>query len=137
MIIKKVERLKPNKDNNYAKLDKSITTMPGVYLLFDKNLELLYIGKAKNIRNRILQHTMDKNNRLSEDNKYYSGSIVSYLEADEIYYYSAIEIKSERERNVSEAILINLLNPVYNFLTKSEILKLRFIRKNNKGFPKG
>lgn len=35
---------------------KSLTTRPGVYIMRDKNGEIIYIGKAKNLKNRVSQY---------------------------------------------------------------------------------
>ncbi len=35
---------------------KNLTTRPGVYIMRDKNGEIIYIGKAKNLKNRVSQY---------------------------------------------------------------------------------
>ena len=40
---------------------KRIPTDPGVYLMKDASGEVLYIGKAKNLRNRIITYFQNKN----------------------------------------------------------------------------
>jgi len=127
MELKKVIRLIPSKENHFAKLDKSIPNEPGIYLLFDKDLELIYVGKARNIRHRIREHTSKEiSKRLRYDNLdefEEANSYVSFLNPEEIAYYSCIFVEEERERIVYEMILISILKPKYNFLSKSEQLE--------------
>ena len=35
---------------------KKLTTRPGVYIMRDKNGGIIYIGKAKNLKNRVSQY---------------------------------------------------------------------------------
>ncbi len=48
-------------------LDKKVVNnlpeRPGVYHFMDKNGETIYVGKAKNIKKRVLQHLYDKTNK--------------------------------------------------------------------------
>lgn len=66
-----------------AKLDLEdrISDRPGVYMLFDKATNSLYIGKGVRVVDRILQHTKNGNDRISSFTHYrYSSISEEYLE---------------------------------------------------------
>lgn len=75
----------------------------GVYFLYGKDENLIYIGKSNNIRCRIQQH------------------MISYpysprKEVLRIHYFSCIIIEDEHERGEAEKILIKKHNPPFNRL---------------------
>jgi len=41
MKVQEIIKHKPTKENNFSKIDRSIPSVGGVYLIFDKNLELI------------------------------------------------------------------------------------------------
>ena len=47
------------KDKNGVLKENIISGQPGIYMLYDENLNEFYIGKAKNLRLRILQHAIN------------------------------------------------------------------------------
>lgn len=126
MDIKIIKRLVPSKENHFAKIDKEMFAGAGIYLLWNEKYELIYIGKAKNIRGRILSHVSEDNKKLIDSIDDYGygnyGGIASYLDPAEIIYYSYIPVESERDRIIFELLLIHILKPKYNFLSKSELL---------------
>lgn len=48
-------------DNLYINREK-IEEIPGIYYLYDRNRKLLYVGQAKNLYNRLLQHRSGHSN---------------------------------------------------------------------------
>ncbi len=115
MIIKEIIKLTPTKENNFSKIDKNIPSYSGIYFIYNENFELIYIGKAKNIRLRILQHSSDKTPREGDGSNYTQlGLIGSKIPLGESKYYSYILIEDEEERDLKELILINILQPKYN-----------------------
>ena len=40
---------------------KNITTKPGIYKMLNKSGDIIYIGKAKNLKNRITSYFRNKN----------------------------------------------------------------------------
>jgi len=115
MKINKVIRLIPTKENNFAKLDKSITLDSGIYFLYDSKLKLIYIGRSKNIRQRILQHVSEgTTNRYVAGQEYLSLFYSSKLPIGIVKYFSFIKIKREDERRLKEILLINIFKPRYN-----------------------
>lgn len=45
-----------NARENIEKILANMTTLPGVYKMLGKEGELLYVGKAKNLKNRVLSY---------------------------------------------------------------------------------
>jgi excinuclease UvrABC nuclease subunit len=77
------------------------TNISGVYLIYDENLELCYVGKSKDIRSRIFSHL----------NEY---TVYHQIPPDKEYTFSIVPIKDELERISIEAIYINHYKPRYN-----------------------
>jgi excinuclease ABC subunit C len=89
---------------------KTIPHKPGVYRYYSMNEELLYVGKAKDLKNRVssyFQEGRPKNERLT----------LMISQIDRIEY---TVVKSEKESLILEANLINSLQPKYNVLLKDD-----------------
>lgn len=89
-----------------AKL-KTLSTKPGVYVMRDKNGEIIYIGKAKNLKNRVSQyfHSSPKPSKVQ--------AMVSNI--DDFDYFIAM---SELDALALESNLIHKHQPFYNILLK-------------------
>lgn len=111
MIIIKLEKQIPSKGNNFAIIDNKITKKGGIYFIYNENLELIYIGKTKSIRQRLVQHFSDKSIRWGEFENYPG---ITPLEKNEAKYYSYIEIENEEERNLKEVLLVSIIKTKYN-----------------------
>jgi len=111
MKIIEIQKLVQKADNNFAIIDRTITQKGGIYFLFDKDLELIYIGKAKNIRQRLVQHCSNKSTRWGEY-EYPFG--VTPCKKGEVVYFSYIEIENEKERKIQELILLSIIETKYN-----------------------
>ena len=82
---------------------------PGVYRMFDKNGRLLYVGKAKNLRNRIKNYTDLKGlSRRIQDMVLSTASM------------EIVEVKTEYQALLLESDLIKSLKPKYNILLKDD-----------------
>ena len=100
-------------------LKNTITNLPqspGIYQYFDKNGKLLYIGKAKNLANRVKSYwlftpTLHPNPNLSQ-------RIVKMLEQTTELNY--IVVNSEHDALILENSLIKQLNPKYNILLRDD-----------------
>ena len=95
---------------------KSLPTLPGVYQYFDKNGKLLYIGKAKNLKNRVKSYfrftpTLHPNPNLSK--RIYK--MIS--EAVDLKY---IVVENENDALILENSLIKQLKPKYNILLRDD-----------------
>jgi excinuclease ABC subunit C len=97
---------------------KNLPKKPGVYRYLSDNNDVLYIGKAKNLKNRVstyFQQNRQRNERLN--------LMVSQIDKIE---YTIVD--SEEESLILEANLINNLQPKYNIKLKddSSYVYLRF-----------
>ena len=81
--------------------------LPGVYRMLDLDRNIIYIGKARNIKNRLAQYTQP----LTGKNKTMV-SLVHYLE------YSVTE--SESAALILEGLLIKKFKPKFNILLKDD-----------------
>lgn len=97
--------------------------MLNIYKLYDEEYNLLYIGKTKNINNRIGQHISDRNKIA------WKGKISKIMIAD---------LDSELDLEMYETYYINKLNPpyntskVYNCESRLELIDLEFYEYNRK-----
>ena len=103
-------------DENNPKLpylrDKTskLTTKPGCYLMKNKSGKIIYIGKAKNLRNRVTSYF-----RKGQDHLPKVWKMVSNVED-----YDFIVTDSEFEALVLECSLIKQYTPKYNILLKDD-----------------
>lgn len=108
MICNLVEKLYNRIMNEriQAKL-KTLSTKPGVYVMRDKKGEIIYIGKAKNLKNRVSQyfHSSPKPSKVQ--------AMVNAI--DDFDYFIAI---SELDALALESNLIHKHQPFYNILLK-------------------
>ncbi|MEI8143027.1 MAG: GIY-YIG nuclease family protein [Candidatus Berkelbacteria bacterium] len=87
-----------------------ISSSPGVYKFLDVKGKILYIGKAKNLRNRIRQYFLSTLDR--------GVGIIQMVElADKVV---TVETDSEIEAILLEAELINKIKPKYNIRAKDD-----------------
>ena len=140
MKLNKLIFFKPSKENSFCKIDKNITTSSGIYFLFDKDLELIYIGKAKNIRSRIQQHTSHGNNgrlSLGDVGTYFERRYNTCIPYGIIKYYSFILEVDEEKRNLAELILLSLIKTRFNGGDKIRAIQNYFKDKQEQNINKG
>lgn len=89
---------------------KEVSKSPGIYQFFGREGVLLYIGKAKNLKNRIAQYFTGFT-LLTEKTKI----LVSKIESIE-----TIETESEFDALLLEAELIRTKKPKYNILSRDD-----------------
>ena len=118
---------------------KNMPKLPGCYQYFDKNGELIYIGKAKNLYNRVNSYFMG--------NKKDSPKL--QVMVPQIEHIECIVVNSEIEALILENELIKKHKPKYNILlkddkkfpyfliTKEEYPRIVVVRKANKNALKG
>lgn len=93
-------------DRIRAKL-KTLTTKPGVYVMRDKSGEIIYIGKAKNLKNRVSQYFRNSPKPIKVQ------TMVNNV--DDFDYFIAM---SELDALGLESNLIKKHQPFYNILLK-------------------
>lgn len=117
---------------------KLMPKLPGCYQYFDKNNEIIYIGKAKNLYNRV--------------NSYFVGKKDSpklQVMVPQIKRVECIVVNTEVEALILESELIKKYKPKYNVLlkddkkfpyfliTQEEYPRIAVVRKANKNLQKG
>ncbi|CAA6823860.1 MAG: Excinuclease ABC subunit C [uncultured Sulfurovum sp.] len=95
---------------------QNLPTNPGVYQYFDKHHKLLYVGKAKNLKNRVKSYWRFK--PTLHPNPKQGLRILRMLEqASHIKY---VIVDSEDDALILENSLIKQLNPKYNILLRDD-----------------
>ena len=87
---------------------------PGVYIMRDKQNRVIYVGKAKKLKNRVTQYFQDTA----------SHSLKTKLMVSHVDHFDVIIAASEFEALILECSLIKRHQPKYNILLKDD-----------KGFP--
>lgn len=89
---------------------QSLTMHPGVYIMRDRCDEVIYVGKAKHLRNRVSQYFQDTA----------SHSPKTRIMVSKIDHFDVIVAASEFEALVLECSLIKRYMPKYNILLKDD-----------------
>ncbi len=89
---------------------KKLPDSPGVYLMHAKDDEIIYIGKAKILKNRVRQYFQSGRNK--------SSKILKMVE--NISYFEYIVTDSELEALILECNLIKKHSPKYNTMLKDD-----------------
>lgn len=87
---------------------KKLPPLPGVYLMHNNSDEIIYVGKAINLRNRVRQYFRESTKKTSKIEKMVSN----------ISYFEYIVTDSELEALILECNLIKEHNPKYNTMLK-------------------
>lgn len=95
---------------DFKKQLKNLPDQPGVYLMHDKNDKIIYIGKAKVLKNRVRQYFMASKNHSAKVR-----AMVSH-----IAWFEYIVTDSNLEALVLECNLIKKHKPHYNILLKDD-----------------
>lgn len=115
--------------HNQTTLQKNtqkITTRPGVYLYYDINRNVIYVGKAKNLKNRVRQY-FAKDDAL--------GAKTSLL-VSQIARVQTIPTDSEFEAILLEASLIRKYLPKYNTAARDDKSPLYIVITLDEPFPR-
>ena len=106
-------------------LVKVVPKDPGVYFFKNDKKDIIYIGKAKNLRNRVRSYF--------QKNKYQSPKNISMIKRiDDVEW---IVVRNEVEALLTEANLIKKHQPFYNVNLKDD-KSFPFIRITNEPFPR-
>ena len=88
---------------------KDVPTSPGVYIMYDERGEIIYVGKAKNLKNRLRQYFHKANQTVK---------VMAMME--KVRNFSYIIVKSEVDALLTENNLIKEHKPKYNILLKDD-----------------
>ncbi|MDO5125194.1 MAG: excinuclease ABC subunit UvrC [Ruminococcus sp.] len=102
-----------------------LTTSSGCYIMKDKSGKIIYIGKAKNLKNRVTSYF-----RKGQDHLPKVWKMVSH-----VYDYDFIVTDSEFEALVLECSLIKQYTPKYNILLKDD-KGYSYIRVSDEDYPR-
>lgn len=102
-----------------------LTTKPGCYLMKDESGKIIYVGKAKNLHNRVTSYF-----RKGQDHLPKVWKMVSLVKD-----YDFIVTDSEFEALVLECSLIKQYSPKYNILLKDD-KGYSYIKVSNEPYPK-
>ena len=98
-----------NATEHVAEIVRALPKAPGVYRYFDKNGTIIYVGKAKNLKNRVSSYFLSNNlNRKTQ-------ILVSQIRDIEFTV-----VDSESDALLLENVLITRLQPKYNILLKDD-----------------
>ena len=89
---------------------RSLPYAPGVYIMRDKTDKVIYVGKAKKLKNRVSQYFQDT----------VSHSPKTRIMVSKIHHFDVIVAASEFEALVLECSLIKRYMPKYNILLKDD-----------------
>ena len=104
---------------------RSLPLLPGVYIIRDKDDEIIYIGKAKELRKRVSQYFKDGADHLPKVQKM----------VDNAFSFDVIVTNSEFEALALECSQIKLHSPKYNILLKDD-KGYNFIKISKEPFPR-
>lgn len=104
---------------------KDLPLLPGVYIMKDNKNEIIYIGKAKKLKNRVSSYFRNLNTHTPKVLKMVSN----------VYDFDYIVTDSEFEALVLECSLIKLHLPKYNILLKDD-KGYHYIKVSNGAYPK-
>jgi len=95
--------------NDISSLVKALPETPGVYKYLDKNNQIIYVGKAKNLKKRVSSYFI-KNHQSYKTN----------LLVKKIVKIEYVVVDSENDALLLENILIKKLQPKYNVMLKDD-----------------
>ncbi|MFZ9589134.1 MAG: excinuclease ABC subunit UvrC [Chitinophagaceae bacterium] len=112
------------KSFNFQEFQSSLPNAPGIYKYYDVGGELIYIGKAKNIKKRVSSYFTKSNH------SYKTNELVRRIQKIEFTI-----VKSEHDALLLENALIKEFKPKYNIELKDD-KTYPFIVIKNEAFPR-
>ncbi|MEC8886815.1 MAG: excinuclease ABC subunit UvrC [Pseudomonadota bacterium] len=117
--------MNPNAKAHINNLLSHMTTLPGIYKMLGKDGELLYVGKAKNLKNRISSYFV----KTIEHPK--TQALVS-----RIYDIETLVVRSETEALLLEQNLIKQHRPPYNVMLRDDKSYIYIFVSADKSYPR-
>nr|WP_298890241.1 excinuclease ABC subunit UvrC [uncultured Acinetobacter sp.] len=117
--------MNPNAKTHIENLLSNMTTLPGIYKMLGKDGELLYVGKAKNLKNRISSYFV----KTIEHPK--TQALVS-----RIYDIETLVVRSETEALLLEQNLIKQHRPPYNIILRDDKSYIYIFVSADKPYPR-
>lgn len=114
-----------NARGHIEKVLANMTPLPGVYKMLGKEGELLYVGKAKNLRNRVSSYFV----KTIEHPK--TQALVA-----RIYDIETLVVRSETEALLLEQNLIKLHRPPYNIMLRDDKSYVYIFISADKPYPR-
>lgn len=99
-----------SKMSQLRKKAMALPLLPGVYIMHDRNGDIIYIGKAKALKNRVSQYFGSQNNHAEKVRRM----------VDNVDDFEYIITDSEFEALILECSLIKQHTPKYNILLKDD-----------------
>jgi excinuclease ABC subunit C len=115
----------PNAREHIEKILTHMTQLPGVYKMLGKDGELLYVGKAKNLKNRVSSYFV----------KTIDHPKTQALVA-RIYDIESLVVRSETEALLLEQNLIKLHRPPYNIMLRDDKSYVYIFVSADKPYPR-
>ena len=108
-------------------LDKAndLPLAPGVYLMMDKTGEVIYVGKAKKLKNRVSQYFQENSSHNAKTRRMVS----------QVDHFDTIFVSTEFEALILENSLIKQHMPRYNILLKDD-KGYPFVRLGTEHYPR-
>lgn len=111
---------------------KNLPNLPGIYQYFDQNGKLLYIGKAKNLKNRIKSYFIFTPKILPNPNN----SLRIQKMISQTHHLEFITTNSEADALILENSFIKQLHPKYNILLRDDKTYPYIYIDLNEDFPR-
>ena len=99
--------------------------VPGVYLMMDKTGKVIYVGKAKKLKNRVSQYFQESASHTAKTRQMVA----------QVDHFDTIFVSSEFEALVLENSLIKRHSPKYNILLKDD-KGYPFVRLSREPYPR-
>jgi excinuclease ABC subunit C len=123
--VKNRLQVNENARPHIEKILANMTTLPGVYRMYGKDGELLYVGKAKNLKNRVSSYFV----KTLEHPK--TQALVA-----RIYDIQTLVVRSETEALLLEQNLIKLHRPPYNIMLRDDKSYVYIFVSSDKPYPR-
>lgn len=111
---------------------KTLPNLPGIYQYFNKEGKLLYVGKAKNLKNRVRSYFSFKPKLCANPNN----SLRIQKMINESYHLEFITTNSEADALILENSFIKQLHPKYNILLRDDKTYPYIYIDLNEDFPR-